>query len=643
ALRLKARGTTRRSTVRSTRALLSFAVAAGLAVHATTAVADPDRPSPDSSDETAEAFLADLIGEVSSAEGAVASMENELGGLRESVNKARVDVDRSQREAQEAQDSVTDARGRLDTSQTDVEDAQGELDEIARSAYTQGGDAAPIALAAGDDIAADTLDRSTYIRMASEKQQSEIDRLDLIRTQTANEESSLRESRDEADGLVTAARDAHTAAEQAYTDAQSAISEKSGELEGLRDELSTSEARLAAAKRAVDTVSSNAGASSFDKRRAAEAAADRAEFKTEDLGPETPEAEAPETDAPTEEAPAEAPVAQDLSEAPQETAEVPAEGEATTEAEVPAEGEATTEAEVPAESEAATEGEAPVEGETAAEGEVQPEGEAQPEGDEALPEEPSADGSAELSEVPSSFDGSSEGDARRQAAIDGLVGAAGAAAFAGINSHIEGNPDGAGEAAVNAARESASGAYGNLPEETAENPDTPEAPDPSSEGGSVPSAPGGSSPAAPDSSGSREEQIERVIDRGMEQLGVTYAWGGGNADGPTLGVRDGGVADTHGDYAKEGFDCSGLMVYAFAAVGVELEKYSGYQYTSGNQVPVGDAERGDMLFWGPGGSQHVALYLGDGTMLEAPNSGDVVKVSEVRWDGIEPMAVRMIE
>lgn len=137
-------------------------------------------------------------------------------------------------------------------------------------------------------------------------------------------------------------------------------------------------------------------------------------------------------------------------------------------------------------------------------------------------------------------------------------------------------------------------------------------------------------------------QIEQVIRRGMSQLGVPYAWGGGDVNGPTRGIRDGGVADSYGDYNKIGFDCSGLMVYAFAAVGFNLPHYSGYQYTSGTQIPVSMMKRGDMLFYGPGGSQHVALYLGDGMMLEAPQSGDVVKVSPVRWEGMTPMAGRMI-
>ena len=102
------------------------------------------------------------------------------------------------------------------------------------------------------------------------------------------------------------------------------------------------------------------------------------------------------------------------------------------------------------------------------------------------------------------------------------------------------------------------------------------------------------------------------------------------------------MADSYGDYNKIGFDCSGLMVYAFAALGYNLPHYSGYQYTSGLQLPVSQMKRGDMIFYGPGGSQHVALYLGDGMMLEAPYSGEVVKVNPVRWDGMSPFVVRMV-
>ncbi|WP_194813869.1 NlpC/P60 family protein [Nocardia sp. XZ_19_385] len=136
--------------------------------------------------------------------------------------------------------------------------------------------------------------------------------------------------------------------------------------------------------------------------------------------------------------------------------------------------------------------------------------------------------------------------------------------------------------------------------------------------------------------------IEIVVDRALSQLGVIYAWGGGDENGPTLGIRDGGVADAHGDFEKVGFDCSGLMIYAFAGIGLSLPHYSGYQYTMGTRVPVEDRQRGDMLFWGANGSAHVALYLGDGQMVEAPQSGDVVKVTSVREGGIMPYAVRLV-
>ncbi len=149
-----------------------------------------------------------------------------------------------------------------------------------------------------------------------------------------------------------------------------------------------------------------------------------------------------------------------------------------------------------------------------------------------------------------------------------------------------------------------------------------------------------STPSRPD--GTPAELIEMVIDRAMAQLGVTYAWGGGDEDGPTKGIRDGGVADRYGDYKKVGFDCSGLMVYAFAGVGISLPHYSGYQYQMGTKVPVAKRARGDMLFWGRNGSEHVALYLGNGKMIEAPESGEVVRVTAVRTSGIMPNAVRLI-
>ncbi|MGC4932353.1 NlpC/P60 family protein [Gordonia sp. DT30] len=138
------------------------------------------------------------------------------------------------------------------------------------------------------------------------------------------------------------------------------------------------------------------------------------------------------------------------------------------------------------------------------------------------------------------------------------------------------------------------------------------------------------------------QAVEVVVNRALSQLNVPYAWGGGDANGPTQGIRDGGVADSYGDYNKIGFDCSGLMVYAFAGVGISLPHYTGYQYTSGPQFPLSEMQRGDMIFYGANASEHVAMYLGDGKMVEAPESGSVVKVSPVRTAGAMPNVVRLL-
>jgi cell wall-associated NlpC family hydrolase len=128
---------------------------------------------------------------------------------------------------------------------------------------------------------------------------------------------------------------------------------------------------------------------------------------------------------------------------------------------------------------------------------------------------------------------------------------------------------------------------------------------------------------------------EYVIRRAMSQMGVPYSWGGGTAAGPSRGIDSGS--------GTVGFDCSGLILFAFAGVGIKLDHYSGSQYNEGRKIPSSQARRGDVIFYGPGGSQHVTLYLGNGQMLEAPYTGSSVKVSPVRTSGMTPYVVRFIE
>ncbi|MGH3959051.1 NlpC/P60 family peptidoglycan endopeptidase RipA [Mycobacterium sp.] len=128
---------------------------------------------------------------------------------------------------------------------------------------------------------------------------------------------------------------------------------------------------------------------------------------------------------------------------------------------------------------------------------------------------------------------------------------------------------------------------------------------------------------------------EYVIRRGMSQIGVPYSWGGGNAAGPSNGIGSGS--------GTVGFDCSGLVLYSFAGVGIKLPHYSGSQYNLGRKIPSSQMRRGDVIFYGPGGSQHVTIYLGNGQMLEAPDVGLKVRVAPVRTSGMTPYVVRYIE
>jgi peptidoglycan DL-endopeptidase RipA len=152
-------------------------------------------------------------------------------------------------------------------------------------------------------------------------------------------------------------------------------------------------------------------------------------------------------------------------------------------------------------------------------------------------------------------------------------------------------------------------------------------------------APGAARPA-----GLGDAAVQTVIDRALSEVGMTYAWGGGDVDGATKGIHDGGDADAFGDYRKIGFDCSGLMMYAFGGVGIDLPHFSGYQYDTGNRVPIAKVQPGDMLFWADGGTiHHVALYVGGDNMVEAPYSGGKVRITPVRYgDGLMPYAVRML-
>ncbi|MBW0091896.1 C40 family peptidase [Pseudonocardia sp. KRD-184] len=133
---------------------------------------------------------------------------------------------------------------------------------------------------------------------------------------------------------------------------------------------------------------------------------------------------------------------------------------------------------------------------------------------------------------------------------------------------------------------------------------------------------------------------QRVIDRAMSQLGVQYVWGGGNGRGATTGIP--GPAGDPGD--RVGFDCSGLMLYAFNGAGVSLPRVSRNQFNAGRKVPISDLQPGDMVFFRKGGApiHHVAMYIGDGRMIEAPYTGADVRIVPLRRKDLVPQATRVL-
>jgi peptidoglycan DL-endopeptidase CwlO len=97
-----------------------------------------------------------------------------------------------------------------------------------------------------------------------------------------------------------------------------------------------------------------------------------------------------------------------------------------------------------------------------------------------------------------------------------------------------------------------------------------------------------------------------VVSIAMRYLGTPYVWGGAS---------------------PAGFDCSGLVMYVFAQVGVSLPHSSYAQYGMGSPVSRDQLQPGDLVFFD--GLGHVGIYVGGGSFIHAPHTGDVVRISSL--------------
>jgi peptidoglycan DL-endopeptidase CwlO len=110
----------------------------------------------------------------------------------------------------------------------------------------------------------------------------------------------------------------------------------------------------------------------------------------------------------------------------------------------------------------------------------------------------------------------------------------------------------------------------------------------------------------------------KALDAALTRRGDPYIWG---ASGPSE------------------FDCSGLVMWAYEQEGIQLDHYTGDQWTEGEHVSRNQLEPGDLVFFYADIS-HVGLYLGDGLMVDAPSFGQDVMVQKINW-GIFVGAVRI--
>jgi cell wall-associated NlpC family hydrolase len=141
---------------------------------------------------------------------------------------------------------------------------------------------------------------------------------------------------------------------------------------------------------------------------------------------------------------------------------------------------------------------------------------------------------------------------------------------------------------------------------------------------------GGSAGPATTAGAASSSAVETAIAAARNYLGTIYAWGGGSLSGPSAGW---GI-----DEGVVGFDCSGLTRYAYAQAGIAIPRNATAQYLALPRVSRSDLQRGDLVFWATDTSSastihHVAIYLGNGSILEAPESGEVIRVTSMRWGG----------
>ena len=113
-----------------------------------------------------------------------------------------------------------------------------------------------------------------------------------------------------------------------------------------------------------------------------------------------------------------------------------------------------------------------------------------------------------------------------------------------------------------------------------------------------------------DTSKKRQTVVDWAISR--TKMGIWYQWGG---------------------TTDKGYDCSGLVLKAFAQAGINMPRLSWSQAARGKRVKLSDLQPGDLVAWdhqaGDGGADHIAIYIGNGQIAEAAHTGSQLRVRKL--------------
>ena len=594
--------------------VLAWVMVIGTAVPAGAVPAPPDNPSDDqiqagqSHVATSAAEVGRLSGLVSKTEGDIERLKNDMELKAELANKAAVDLQVAQSDAAAASAAATQAQSDADAAGKAIDDAREKAAAFAAASFRQGSVLGSMTALMDSGSATELLQRRELLDQVSGTQLNAISNLESSRNHKANLDSAARAALD-------AANAAQARADQAKQDADSAQQQAADSLAAGQDQLSALEGQLTQQQNDYRAALSNVAG--LQQQR---------DQYNQWLAQKQAEEEAARKAA--EEAARQAAAAA-AAEAARQAAEAAAAQAAAQAAEQAAAEQAAAEQ---AAAERAAEQEAAAERASAAQ--------------EASNQAARAAQQAAASSEPF-YDSC---DAARAAGRGPI-----SQGEPGYRSALDPNGNGVaceGTVAVAAATASSDSVYydscdaaraaGQGPIARGE-PGYRAALDPNGngvacEGTAATTSVSTAVRTVSSSSSSNSSRGQQVVDAAMAYLGTTYAWGGGDYSGPSQGIHDGGVADRYGDYNKIGFDCSGLALYAWAQVGVYLPHYSGYQYTGQPQVSSRNLQPGGLVFYAyntsdPSTIHHVAIWIGNDQIIEAPNSGSSVKISAMYWNG----------